>query len=400
MNTRLITFFGFVVVSIFSCSIGESTKYSKPNYIEKILESEIYTRNQLDLYGNVRSILEYDLKGLDTSEVPATEINAVPKYIEISADTLITKIFARSIESSFSVLFNKSGNSLKKVYWFTHQGQADTRSTNFYEYNANEQLEKKIEYQQLGNGIKGLGELRRESEYVYDKSNRLIYRCIEENNESEPSKMCSKILYENRDILIENLIFNPQTGDTTKITNNIVSSNDVIIVNPKIEIREINENGDLIKLEIMDHGSHNVEYHIIYSYDYDGNMTTKTDFDEMNRIVSLENYIYDDRILIAKTENYQDGFKREYYSNTNKLLELQSMDNRDSITTHLQEFRKYDTLDNLMSFTSKYKYSVYPEELRSHEYKYKFDSQNNWIEKRSYVDGLLTEIVKREILYY
>ena len=102
----------FAILILFSsCSLSDNYQNKR---IEKFISDETITREDLNLKGNVRSFIEYEISPLDSFLTEGLLLKDNFDYRYLAADTLLKKIWADSIKDCSSVFFNIDGNALQK----------------------------------------------------------------------------------------------------------------------------------------------------------------------------------------------------------------------------------------------------------------------------------------------
>ena len=198
---------------------------------------------------------------------------------------------------------------------------------------------------------------------LYDDENKLTSVAkIEYNKENKKIKSC---LYSNTGELIWRTEYD-KNGNITKIEE---SDSGEMILRNRLE-HEYSKNEDILKIQVYDAKGENTS---IITFKYNDNKV-------------IERYIHDNEMKLTMQISYnkeEDVIKEQTYGDdgniTNKLLTDYNK-NGDVIKRH-----EYDGNKNLITETT-YEYS-------------KFDKNDNWIEKITYVDGKVKFIETREFTY-
>jgi len=197
-------------------------------------------------------------------------------------------------------------------------------------------------------------------------------------------------------------------------------NNDLLIEKEKIGYNPVARNGILYR-ELEEFNYNNKSLHSVklikigsrrtvssqkLYYDENELVTNLTQFNIDNKIYSITNYIYDDKLNLIQTKQkadinfYTDTFGVDqddiFSRKVEGPLELLGVSNY-----------KYDKYNNIIenespqimrNFDQQNKYI--PEQNNKTYYKYKYDKFGNWVEKLKLIEGEISMYWKREIEYY
>lgn len=385
-------------MTFLSCNQTELSIVDKPNQIETAMAEKIITRKDLNLNGNVKSFIEYEFMPDDTLSSRKLNISETLEYKHLSADPLLDKIRAQNIITSNSILFKENGQSLTKVWWYRINGQADTRNNIFFKYDNDNRLIKKEEY--IVHGAHEIGKLWEEQTFTYGKQGKLNYSCSKKYINSKVLNHCVKITYGGREIFVDGEEIELKSGDTTEVFNVVMNTNGVIMRNDKEILRELNKQGELTKT-IRVHPISGAEIiQDLYTNDTQGNLIQETNYDREGLIWSNKNYIYNDGKLALSTDNDIDSWRREFFDKNGELQKTQDFHKIDSTLSYDETTYKYDTFTNLIARKMIFSDGKTSDKVFNDTYQYMYDENGNWIEMRSFSNDSLSNIKRREILYY
>jgi len=397
-NLIKIPIYLLITLTISSCNQTESSITRKYDRIEKNIAELSKNRKDLNLNGNVRSIIEYEIEPEDFAFTEIQDLGDIDiKYI--SADTLISRIRATNIHKSHSYLFDKNGNPIKSVLWYRIAGQADSRQTSTYKFNNKNQLVRKEEYRDRA--YSGKSELVHEVSFQYNKLGKPIHGLSIRHVDNKTFKRDINYTYKELGIYIVGSEVELKKGDTINIFNSIIYHNGTSSsADDKRRKYEFNEDGDVSKSIYVDPFSGERRILHIYSYDSESNLIQDTHYDEYEEMSWTKYYTYKEGNLIATTNHEYDGWNSEYFNENGELLKTQRFSKSDSMLEYHETYYTYDHLDNLISRKISYSDGISAERVTNYWKEYIYDDNNNWTECKNYENDSLVRIERREILYY
>ena len=389
-----------LIIQLFiACTKGEIEEFQKLDQILEIVDEEIIDRKDLNLYGNVRSFIEYEIPIKDADSNTMINMRGIPTYKYLSADTLISNIRAKSLINSYSIHFDNGGKAIREIQWYRSESQSDTRNEFSYKFNEKGQLIKKEHF--LVTGHDKIGDLLEEITFTYNNSGRLINSCSKKYVGKKTIKSCMDIYLKEFEIVVAGEKVDFKSGDTIEIFSRSISPNGVIF-NSNDGIRRIYNNlGELIKTINYDSVGNEDKVVSSYSYDNEGNLIQETEYDNNGRIWAFTNYSYNEGILELIAKNELGSWIYEYFNENGELIKTQKIDKyNDTLIGYNEVNYFYDSLNNQISmrFLNIDRRRIEKMEIINTEYIY--DKAGNWIERRFFVNDSLNNIRRREISYY
>lgn len=248
------------------------------------------------------------------------------------------------------------------------------------------------------------GDLREETVYTYDKSDRLVHR-KEIDYYGKGSFYDSNFSFNSADSIIKVVISNPEferihqitRDDKDRIIENKIIQSDTVIA---IYTRSYDKSGNII--EENEYRKENVPVKIISrTFDQRNLKQTEqiTEFNKWDTLSYKKDFTYDSNHNLVEEKEYDSDTVSMKTTNTyfegGQLKETRSIPMGSYYSVIItQKFNKKGDLTE---------HSREPKDGTDKDiwtYKYTYDSNGNWIEKIEFKNGKPLRMVKRSIQYY
>lgn len=248
------------------------------------------------------------------------------------------------------------------------------------------------------------GDVSEETIYTYDKIDRLVHR-REIDNYGKGSFYDYNFSFNSGDSIIKVIISNPEferthqinRDDKNRITKNKIIQNDTVI---SIHTRRYDDNGNIV--EESEYRKENVPIKISTRTFDNRNLKQIEQITEYNKWDTLSykiKYFYDSNLNVVEEKEYQNDSVlmktiNTYFEN-GELQETRTTPIGGDYSVNIT--RKFNKNRDLVE------HSREPRDNRERDiwaYKYKYDSNGNWIEKIEYKNEEPLRMVKRSIGYY
>ncbi|MES2795140.1 MAG: hypothetical protein V4683_04195 [Bacteroidota bacterium] len=340
----------------YNYQFGEFKKEKIAQSIEELIVST---------YQNIGYYSGQDIEKLDLNrkEIYKFRNGEISEFKSINKDSsFITSIFDKKMIQ-------------KKISFTKYNSQT---STSEYFYNSNNLLEKVTDIDENNN-------IKYTQNFKYDAKNRLVSALKDENLNFE--------------------YFYDEKGGYYEITFYVIDNNRKYNY---AQFKYFSENESIQKLLIMNGLLNLKELNKLKPYS-----ETKYKYDFKNRIVlhEVKNFLNPDENTTVKYLYENDQLK--------KTIHISIEDKKEDIMVKSYEYKdgneiffiaSYAEFDEYLKIDSKYdiqgnvierKFSGYSAGLKGslENFKYKYDENNNWIEKIILIDNKIMDVVKREIKY-
>ena len=372
--------------------MNESQNQKKPNRVEQLTANEITNWEDLNLKGNVKSLLEYEIP---TSEIDCLYETSILEYLgfqNLSLDSSINTVNGKSILGSDAFLFNQNGDAYEQNSFYNNSAQ--TRMQKQYNtFDRDGKLLEVIEYEISPYDHEK--ELKRNLVLNYNHQGKVVGGCVLKYYYKE-TRNCFDFIYSGTNITTTNVEVDLETGDTVHTSSYLIDKNGAYLGVDPNEINTFDKKGNLLK---------NVSWHphlkvhtstTLYNYDNNDNMIQKTFYDRDHVVVANESFTYDeDGNLIMKIDYDESSISTETFLPNGKILQNQYFNFYDTIVQFGSEKYFYDDFRNLTK-----QELMSDEKTITYHYKYNFDHQNNWIQRERYLNDSLTWLERRKINYF
>jgi hypothetical protein len=157
--------------------------------------------------------------------------------------------------------------------------------------------------------------------------------------------------------------------------------------NRRIEQDQYNADGKLSRI-------------ITYKYDTKGNIAEDNSVDAAGKPEKKMTYVYDDKGNVIEDNSYNaEGklLKKFVYKLDENGNRTQTQKYNADGTPDKKIICSYDTQNNIISESF---FKADGSASGKNTYTYKYDAQNNWIQKTTLIDGKTISILEREIVYF